>query len=235
MIKKKVVYYTDRQFEGIEYAAKVIDFGVSLTVAVAVALNELYTAHMMLRERKDLYRRDVKRLANIAIDKAKYCRGQMLSTMRSRKYFDAYSDKAIDLAENDVTMYRISIKQTLDDNGVEDSDLIAYIETARTVLDMARVQFDEECRHTKEEYADYDYALVFAEFNCSDVLNAWQKVCDILYARESNIDLNTDKNLALFNAMAKKFADGVFVDECMREAHEVCPEFIENAITKTEN
>lgn len=227
-MKKKVVYYTDRQFAGIEYAAKVIDFGVSLTVATA--LNELYTAHMMLRERKDLYRRDVKRLANIAIDKAKLRRGQMLSTMRSREFFDAYSDKVIDLAEHDVTIFRISIKQTLDDHRAEDSDLISYIETARTMLDMATIHFGEVCKHAREEYAPYDYASAFSEFNCSDVLTAWQKVCDILYARESSIDLNTDKNLKVFHMLANKFADGDYVDECMKEAHEACPGFIKNAI-----
>ena len=230
MTKKKVVYYTEKQFEGIEYAAKVIDFGVSLSVAVA--LNELYTAHMMLRERKDLYKREVKHLANIATDKAKYRRGLMLSTMRSRKFFDTYSDKVIDLAENDVTLFRISVKQTLDDNHVEDSDLISYIETARTLLDMAKEHFVAVCKHAREEYAPYDYASAFSEFNCSDVLAAWQKVCDILYTRESNIDLNTEKSIALFHSLANKFADGDYVDECMKEAHEACPEFIENEIKK---
>lgn len=230
-MNKKVTYYTEKQFEGIEYAAKVIDFGVSLSVATA--LNELYTAHMMLRERKDLYRREVKRLANIATDKAKCRRGQMLSTMRSRKFFDAYSDKVIDLAENDVTLFRISVKQTLDDHNVEDSDLYAYIETARTILDMAKEHFVAVCQHTREEYAPYDYASAFSEFNCSDVLAAWQKVCDILYARESNIDLNTEKSIALFHNLANKFADGDYVDECMKEAHEACPEFVENSIKMT--
>lgn len=238
MSNKKVYYYTERQLKGIEYAAKVVDFGVSLTVAVA--FNELYTAHMMLRDRRDLYRKEVKHLANNAIEAAKFRRARMLSTMRSRKFFDAYSDRVIDLAENDVTVFRIGIKQVLDDNRVADAELISYVETARTLLDMAALHFTESIRHVTEEFFErdaksgrpivFDYARLFSEFNCKDVATAWGKVCTILYGREDNIDLNTGRNIAASRTLARKFADGVYVDECMKAAHEECPELWENNI-----
>lgn len=59
---KKYTYTTDKELEGLRWASKVVDFGVSLTAMAA--LNELTTAYVMLRERKDIFRREAKHMAN---------------------------------------------------------------------------------------------------------------------------------------------------------------------------
>ena len=42
MARKKLEYDTDRELDGLRWLARVIDFGVSLTIATAI--NELYTS-----------------------------------------------------------------------------------------------------------------------------------------------------------------------------------------------
>lgn len=227
-MNKKVTYYTDEQLEGLKYAAKVIDFGVSLTVNTAI--NELYNAHLALRECGNLYKREVKQLANRAYNLAVQRKMLMMGTMRNRDFFDAYSEKVVDLVEDDVSLLRISIKQTLDDNKYKDSYVISYIETARTLLDMACVHFEEVVKNTCEDYAQFDYTSAFSEFYPKDVLDVWEKMCNILYKCVGDIDLNTKENTTLSNNIARKFANGEYVDACMKEAHRVCPDFIKNAI-----
>ncbi len=227
-MKKRITYSTDRQLEGIRYMAKIIDFGVSLTIATA--FNELYTAHMMLRERKDLYKHEVKRFANEAVERAKMKRAQMLSLMANRNFFDTYSDKVIDLSENDITLFRISLKQTLDRAKYPNSELISYIETARALLDASTLQFAEVAKATREDYGEYTWEKTFIEFEVSDVLKSWDKVCKLIYHSHEDINLNTPESTQLFDGLCRKFADGEYVDACLEEAHEAEPEFVENKV-----
>lgn len=223
-MKNKYGYRTKKELEGLRWAAMVVDFGVSLTVTVA--LNELTTAYVLFRERHDLCRQRVKQLANIAMEAGSRRKGAMYAVMRNRGFFDTYSDKVIDLAEQDITMFRIGIKQELDNHRHPDSELVSYMETARTMLEMAAVHYDEIMKSIRLDFG-YNFGKRFSEFNCRDVLEAWDKVCDAVYAKASKIDLNTERNIALFNNVANKFADGDYIDECMKDAAEEFPEFVE--------
>lgn len=240
---KRVVYETDRELEGLEWLANVIDFSVSLTVFTSI--NELYTAHMMLRDRKDLYKHKVKLYANEACDAAKVKYGQELSLMTNRGYFDTYADKVVDLAADDITKFRISIKQTLDNNKYDNSELVSYIETARALLDAAKIHFQVVVETAAEDYSEdlpnmpkavhkmilkKKWTETFAEFNMERVLKSWEKVCNIVYINKGDIDLNTKRSTELFDNLCRKFSNGDYVDACMKEANEQYPEFLENKI-----
>ena len=245
-MKKRIPFTTDKQLEGIGWTSRVMNFGVALTIASA--FNELYTAHMMLRERPDLYKKEIKRHANDAIRFAEMKKGQMLNYMEHRKFYDTYADKVIDLTENDITIFRISIKQTLDEARYKDAELVSYIETARALLNAATIQFREVIRTTEEDYGKYTCELIlpkvynpkhiqkftwdynFSEFNVANVLKSWDTVCDLLYGNDSDIDLNTERSTTLFDILCKKFAEGDYVQPCLKEAHEAFPEFIKNEI-----
>lgn len=231
-MKKHIKVYTDEQIKGITWASKVIDFGVSLTLTAAY--NELYTAHMMLRERKDLFCREVKMYANDTIRRAKMKRAHMFALMTNHKWFDAYSDRVIDLAESDITLFRISLKQTLDRHNYPDSLLVSYIETARALLEAAHAQFKEVLQATKQDFGNYDYESVFSEFNCADVLIAWQRVCDALYSSHNDIDLNTPDSKRLFDKLCLHFAEGDYIDECLNQAHTEQPEFLKQQVNALE-
>ena len=250
-MKKKISFTTEKQLEGLGWVTQVMNFGVSLTIAAA--FNELYTAHMMLRSHDELYKKQVKKLANDALRHAELKRGQMLAHMESRKFYEAYSDKVIDLAEDDITKFRISIKQTLDDVRYQNAELISYIETARALLDAATIQFREVIRTAKEDYGEYTCDIVlmpnvnprfankftweynFSEFNIISVLKSWENVCDILYGHSDDINLNTPRSTKLFDMLCTKFAEGDYVHACMDEAHELCPDFLENHIIIKDN
>lgn len=223
-MERKVIYYTKRQKEGIETAASIINFGVSLTVASAI--NELYTAHMILRECKDVYCREVKMLANKALNNDRRRRAGMLSVMCNRDFFDTYCDKVIDLTENDITKFRLSMKQILDNHKVERADLLSYVETARSMLELAKLQFEAVCRNTCRDYAAYKYEALFSEFDVTDVFLPWHRMSRILYASEEDINLNTDVSGGLFEKIVSNFADGVYSKACMQEADRAYPEVL---------
>lgn len=228
-MKKKYVYRTQKELDGLRWTSRVIDFGVSLTVASA--LNELTTAYIMLRERKDLFRHHVKHLANGTMQAATNLRASMFGVMMNRGFFDTYSDRVIDLAEQDITLFRISIKQTLDSKRYKDADLVSYTETARTLLEMAVEHFKSVIQAAREEYG-VNYAKAFCEFNAQDVLMRWQKVCDMLYDTREDIDLNTQRTLGFFEKIGRSFADGDYVDVCLKEAMEENPDFVNDIIVK---
>lgn len=227
---KKFRYSTQKELDGLMWASRVIDFGLALTNAAA--LNELTTAYVMLRDRKDIYRHMVKRLANETMKQASLKQTEMRSVMKSKLFFDTYSDKVIDLAEDDITLFRISIKQTLDDFDFPDSEIVSYIETARSMLELASAQFKSIMNTARIDYK-YDYTTTFYEFNLESVLNAWDKVCFHLYSNKANIDLNTQRNLALFNKMGESFANGTYVQPCLNEAQKVEPNFQNEIIVKS--
>lgn len=226
---KRIPFTTNDQLEGLRWAAKTIDFGVSLTLIAA--LNEVNTAYIMLRERKDLFRQKLKKLANIAATKADQQKATVLASMKDRNFFDIYSDKVIDLAEDDITKFRIGLKQTLDDNKHPDAELISYIEVARTMLEMAMHQFWKVIGTAREDFGGYPFGKYFHEFDSTDTLAAWEKVCDIVYQGKT-INLNTERNEQLFNALGIKFAEGDYVDICLKEAMISDPEFKNHIITK---
>ena len=225
---KQITYQTERQLEGIHWAAKQTSLGVSLTVASA--FNELYTAHMMLRERPDIFRNQVKRFANEAEQRARRKRTQMLDIICNRQFFDTYSDKVIDLAESDITKFRIGIKQTMDDAGYQDSELVSYIETARVMLTAAALHFNEIMQQAREKFGSYDYEEAFCEFNPQDVQKSWGRVCSALYSSVIDIDLNTPRNEKAFDILCDKFAQAKYVNACLEEAHKEQPEYVESLL-----
>lgn len=144
---KRVYYYGKKDLEGLKWIAKVMDFGVSLEVVSAI--NEARNAGVLLQKRKDLYRQTVKQNFNDAIKSMSLQESEIKYLMVNKKFWEEYSDPIIDLANTDITRFRIAIKQTLDDANYRDSELISHIETARVMMDMSIKQWDvivEEAR-----------------------------------------------------------------------------------------
>ena len=225
---KKITYNSQKQLDGIRWAAKQASLSVSLTVASA--FNELYTAHMMLRDRPDVFRNEVKKFANEAEARARRRRMRMLDIICNRQFFDTYSDKVIDLAEKDILLFRIGIKQTMDDAGYKDSELISYIETARVMLTAAAMHFSEIMTEARERFGSYNYEEAFGEFNPQDVKKSWDRVCCALYGTVEDIDLNTPRNDQAFHVLCDKFAQAEYVNACLKEAHEEQPEYVESLL-----
>lgn len=228
MVKKKIYYRTQRELEGLQYIAKVMDFGMTLTLTCA--FNEMLNAHIMLSS-TPMYRHQLKLALKRAERAAELHRRAISYNMRSREFYDNYSDTVIGSADNDITLLRISIKQTLDEAGATHSHAIAYVEVAHTLLGIAKAQFDEVIKSVRTKFGR-DYSAEFAEFCPKDVCAEWEKVCRMLYG-SIDADLNTPRSVALMEVLCEKFMGGEYVQQSLDEAARHDNEFA-NEITLSE-
>jgi len=230
MPNKKIYYNTKQELEGLKWTAKVIDFGVGLTVMAA--LNEVYSAASILRDYKKLYRFEVKRLCNIAVEQADLRRNEIKSKMKHVGFWSDYSDRVVDEAEPDITAFRIAIKQELDNAKIPNSDIISRIECARALLETSIVQFDSMTETAKNKYGR-NFRKDFVEYRATDVFSSWSKMSDLLY-KSYKLDLNTKNVIGMFEKMGRKFEQGDYIQACMTEAIRNNPDFIDNAIKVVE-
>ena len=223
---KKIYYYGEKDLQGMRWTARTVDFGVSLSVIAAI--NELYSAHSMLLDRPDLFRQTAKRFGNLAVSAASRREVYIKSNMKDQSFWSDYSDRVIDVAESDITLFRVSIKSELDRVKFQDSDLYAFIECARVLLEMSITQFDCIMKKAKDRWGR-DYKKDFLEYRIGEVSGHWNKMCEELY-KGFDIDLNSEQVTCMFNKMCMKFAEGSYIDACMAEAHKKNPNFLGNAI-----
>ena len=229
---RKVYFRTEKELEGIKYVAKVMDFGLSLTIECA--FNEMLNAYLMIRD-MPIFRHKIKQYANQAENLAKLRRARILGIMKDRKFYNVYSDRAIDLAEDDLTRLRIAIKQILDNAENEQSDMIAQCEVARIMLHLAYEQYNIIIGEAKKKFG-CDYTKMFYEFDIKDVRDVWDKVTTLIYKGYNGADLNTKEVQTLFDTMAVKFADGVYVNECLNTAAKENCDFTNHIkVTEREN
>lgn len=231
-MKKHIIYYNDAELDALKYCAKVMDFGVSLTLTAA--LNELLNAFLMIRDNRNIYKQQVKFLANQAEKSASLQKATIMCAMRHRKFYDDYSDKVIDLAENDIDNFRNSIIDLLKKNNHTDCELIAQCEVARVLLVLAKQHYDTTLQATKDKFK-CRMPDTFPEFNCISVLGSWNKLCGILFKNRPSTDLNTNEIKHQFDVLAKGFSNGAYVDECKKEAMMLNPDFKENDVEVKEN
>ena len=224
-MSRRVVYYGEKDLEGLRWTARIIDFGIGL--AVTASFNELRSSYAFLRE-SPLFRQSVKKDTNHVLRMVKQRECEIRSIMKSKSFWDDYSDTVIDLANNDVTLFRIAIKSVLDKNGFKDSNLVSYMETARVLLEMTEQHFDAVMADAKERYGR-NYSAEFACYDMEPIRRAWERVTDAIYVG-SPIDLNTKEVDMMFKRIDKKFAEGEYIQECLKVAMDSHPEFTENKV-----
>lgn len=223
---KKVYYTSEKDLEGIKWTAKVIDFGVGLMVSAAI--NEMYNAYAMAIDRKDIMRGKVKYCCNNAFREAKRTETAIRMNMRSRKFWADYSDAVIDEALNDITLFRIAVKQTLDDQDVKESEFFAYVETARVMLNMAVESFRCFMEQAKAHFGK-NYTDMFSEYNVNGIFYWWGQMCDILYKGQT-ASINNDKTHGMFDRLCKKFAEGEYINACLEQAQASNPDFTDSKV-----
>ena len=223
---KKVYYKSEKDLEGLKWCAKIMDFGVSLMIKAAV--NELNTAYIMLRE-SPKFRHEIKNHAKQAMRAADRKESEILSIMASRQFYEDYSDKVIDLASNDITLFRTAMQEELRKAGIgsDDADLYAHVECARVLLNMCQLQFDEIIRQAQERWGR-NYAMNFSEFTVTGIYRHWDIVSEMTYKDAGFADLNTAKIKALYDVMDKNFSTGKYIGDCLQEAKKNNPDFVNN-------
>ena len=218
---KRVYYYSRNDLEWMKSVAKAIDFGVSLDIVEA--LNETRNAIFMLQQNKQLYRHKVKQLASEIAKAVIRIEQEIKAPMIHKGFFFEYSDIVIDLCYDDIDCFRRSIDKVMEEGGVCCHELFSYIETARTMCDLAVKHFDTIIEESKRK-GSRDYTKEFSEFRIGSLYNKMEKLCDLLF-KGCKVDLNTKETKAAFEVIADKFASGKYVEPCLKTACEKYPEF----------
>lgn len=226
----RVTYTTEKELEALKYLSKCYDFALSL--CISLAFNELDSSVIYLRERKD-YRHELKRFVNNAIREADLKRAQINSIMASKGFFESYADRVIDLASKDVGSFRNSLQRVLEKENVAQPFFYAQIETTRCLLHSCVLDFKSIAEDARKKFGT-DRSDVFLDFNISSVCHWFNKVTGILYkevtGKYGDIRLTTPATSRMWNRIHKKIADGEYITECMRAAHDEHPEFMSNKI-----
>lgn len=228
-MKKKIYFSNEKELAGMREVAKAVDFGVGL--AVMWAFSEIISTYCAFMEHKHLFRHEVKQLCKRAVRMSELRSVAIKSNMKSGSFWEDYSDAVIDAANNDVTVFRLALKKTLDDAKCKYSELYAYAECARVLLDMSVKYYDTIIDNAKQKYGK-DCSSDFREYRVGDILQVWDEMCRRLFVGSAN--LNTPRVDAAFAVMCKKFANGDYISQCLEEAHRKNPDFLENNIEVVE-
>lgn len=229
MSARRIYYENDLELEGMRWLAKVVDLGVGLSVRAST--NEMLNAYLYIRERKDIYKQKVKMLCNQAMNAAKRKETLICAIMKDRGFWDDYCDKVVDSSEQDILLLRIAIKQELDKAGCKESDLLSRVETARILLAMTTKQYELAIEEAKQKFKR-DFFDEFREHYMIHILGLWESMCDIL-GKGISVNLNTPAVDNAFDAVCKKFGEGKYIDECMKEAENNHPLFSNDIIVKS--
>ena len=154
-------------------------------------------------------------------------------------FAESYWDAIIDACEDDITKLRSEIKLTLDDAKIEDSDLYSQAETARVMLEAAKIHFEEVIKdvnvkfreQNREEMKKLNLFDVFHEFYIDGIFKEWSIVCSDLYSNKHiDVELDNERTMDAFTVMADKFAKGLYIESCLKVASEEYPEFANTEI-----
>lgn len=227
---KRVTYTTEEDLECLRYLSRCYDFALSL--CISLALNELDTSIVYLREQKN-FKHQLKYFANNSVKQSDLKRAQIRNIMASKGFFDSYADKVIDLAGRDIKSFRSSLEKVISKHGIENAALYAQVETTRCLLQSCVLDFRSIGEDAKKKFGK-DRSDVFKEYDISSVYHWFEKATEIIYKNvddtHGNINLKTPTTSRLWNKIHKKIADGEYITECMKAANEEHPEFMSNEI-----
>lgn len=237
---KNVVYNNETEKEALEYTCKLVDFGVSLLIFSA--FNELLNAFILLRESK-YYVHTVKRRSKVTLKLLKRKEEDIKKLSKDRGFSESYYDAIIDVCETDINTLRQSVKATMDEHDIDNSELYSQAETARILLQAAKMHYEEVIRDVTNRYRTknlnemrrLDLFKIFREFYVADIYKEWNAVCEILYDYKSEtVDLNTEATTEAYNSLAEKFAKGLFISDCLKIAQKEFPQYSDAKIKVTD-
>lgn len=223
---KKVNFTNIREYDGLLWVTQTLDFGTSLVIRVAT--NEMNCCYARIKARRDLFHQKVKKIANNTVSLADKKLTIIRSNMANYNFFESYSDSITEASKNDITMYRLAVRRVFDDAGINDAELLSYIEVTRSLLEIARLHYKSAMEMAEARYLRW-YNKEFREFDFADVSTAWEQLCDEVYPNKA-IDLTVPSVSQWYNVLIDKFGSGSYVRECMKVACEENPEFNYNEI-----
>lgn len=222
----KVTVANERQYEALQKVSKRLDYNVSL--AISLAINEMHNTFIYMRERRDLFRGEVKMCFNKAFSEAQKLETSIKSYMIDKKFWTDYSDKVIDLLADDVLHLRIAIKQALDKDKVEDSNLISQIGMTWMLLRTALESYNDILAEGRRS-SGRDFSKDFGFFKTDKILYWWDRMSEKLFGA---VPLSAERESIqrAYDVLCQKLFSEECFNECLAEARHNNPDFVGHQI-----
>lgn len=184
----------------------------SLPLSSIAALNEMWAAAAILRDRPDVCRHKVKRDLNAAIKCGDRHKTLLMHYLRDRDVMDEFTDHIVDVTAEDVKALRDCIREKMTANGVEEADLVAWTETTRQLLILAVQHFNMVMIHAWEKF-QHDYTPYVRQLRMDAVRDAWHMVVNAI---DPHPELTTEADvLEKLKVVSANYANGKYLRECI--------------------
>ncbi|MDE6152453.1 MAG: hypothetical protein K2G12_10795 [Prevotella sp.] len=200
---------------------------IVLGAANTVAGKAVYDAREHLAKDKHLWKHSMKRYMNEACHAYdSYEKAHMRNFGDRYRLFLDYLDSVEDGIQPHVDCLRFSIKQVLDRHGEPRSSAMAYVQTARTLVEYSCGVYDKMIEETKEQ-SGMDFDSIMRPARLTRCLHAMNMVCSVMCRTrdDTDINLNDDSNCCLaFRIIETKMTSEDFLNKAGFEALSLNPE-----------
>ena len=204
--------YTPTLKEGSRWVLGNMQFNVPLSSIAA--LNEMWAAAAMLRDRPDVCRHKVKHYLNAAVKCGDMQKTLLMHYMNDADVMDEFTDHIVDETAADVKCLRDCIRAKMMANGVvdADADLIAWVEVVRQLMALAVQHFNVVMIHARKKF-NFDFTPRFAHLRMNKVQDAWNLVANAI---DPMPNLTTDDDvLEKLKAISLHYAKGDYLKACI--------------------
>lgn len=172
---------------------------------------------MAYMKKQPIYRHEIKKIVNTLEKELKKYTSLMkrISTTKDGLFYADICDNMTDLIGDDISKLEYSIKNALDKEKIENSLMLAKIETARCLSWGACINLDMRERDIRKEIS-----VDLSQMRLTPIARQIEKLSTILYERKKRtVDFNQDKNCLLaFRIIQKKLLNGHKIADCINRA-----------------
>ena len=176
-------------------------------------------------KKQPIYRHKIKKIVNTLEKHLKKYTSLMktLSTTKDGVFYANICDNMTDILDGDVIKLEYSIKNVLDKNSIENSSMLAKIETARCLCWGSCINIDMRQSEIRKEIP-----VDLSDMRMTDISHQIELLADILFSNKPRtVDFNKDENCLLaFRIIQKKLLNGKNIAECINQASSEGEEFI---------
>lgn len=176
-------------------------------------------AHNML-QKNEMYKRSIKAMANRIEQARRKYEKRVNYVMREASWSfslcnDIYYDEEL---QKDIEVLYFQFKNELDKKGIQNSDVIARMELARSMLDYSARQFDTRCRAVERDCKmRINDRLQFLDLH--GLSSMYDSMMDMIHIGCA-VDFNTEMCRKAFDIVINKLADGERIARAMEAIDE---------------
>lgn len=168
-------------------------------------------------KKQPIYKREIKKIVNTIEKLLKKYTSLMktLSTTSDGVFYANICDNMTDILDGDVVKLEDSIKNVLDKNKIDNSAMLAKIETARCLCWGSCINIDMRQSDIRKEIP-----VDLSDMRMTAISHQIELLADILFSNKPRtVDFNKDENCLLaFRIIQKKLLNGQYIADCINQA-----------------